>query len=171
MRFSSRGGSEVYIILIVILGAFLLAGGQFILTNIVTPPVDTGAPNPLLGGGDGGDGSGSPSSTGWDIQFTKRSCEGTTAHAQLVLSGPTKGYADIQFGDGSSYYTYLQMGYNNPPTTVISLDLTGDYNTSPIRIILNSGGTFIVTDTTSGEGTGSGGTQKKSADFPATNCP
>lgn len=171
---NSRGGTEVYIILIVILGAFLLAGGQFILTNIVTPPVEDPKGGPLLGGG--GTGESASSSATWKIELVngKVSCD-TAVHkslAQIAFYGTASGFYRIDVKRGNGYQPIYISGnvYNTftPNTQNIQVNDLGlgngdGFNTSEWRAVLFQGGSVSGTTLT-------GGTQKAEKVFPPTAC-
>lgn len=157
---NSRGETEIFVLVVVILGAFLLAGGQLLFQN----NEDTSLSQPAAGGTNGGTTQPPAGSTDL-IQVISQGCSANQGNATIAFKGASAGY--ISFGLTEANKTQFTKPYTPP---VQSADLTllnsDGFNTKPWQIQLFSGGTQDST------GKWSGGTsQAPTKDMPATGCP
>lgn len=171
-RFWQKGASELYVVIVVIIGAFLLAGGTMVFQNIMSSDAFTG-------GLSGGSPSGSSGSGTWSIVTVTNTCDNTNhiAHVSFALHGTAAGFYRIDIKNGSTYApititdesgkanTYTPFTPNSDNIQDIQLNLLNSdgYNTDPWRITLYQGGAPNGTDLP-------GGTQQAQQDMNATGC-
>lgn len=167
--------SDVVIVGIIIIGAFFLIGGQFLLSGLggfgIAPFKDQEtSTNPTPGSGD-------TNNSDWSIEqvLTKASCDNANnnSRVELAFKGTAPGFYRIDIKNGNSFQpvfinhtVYNEFKPNTQNIQVNDLTLTNadGFNTKPWRVVLFQGGTISGNDLT-------GGTQKADREFPATNCP
>ncbi len=161
LNLGNKGQIEFLLLAIVALGAFFMAGGQYIMNTLPKGGFDPTASSSATPA-PGGTGTGSAE---WKIDIAgTSSCDKPTRKAivSVALSGKEKGY----FGFGLKDQGQLTSEFSTLPTQIEELSLSADdnFNTKPWQIKLFSGG--------SGSGHSfSGGTLQVTKDMDPTNCP
>lgn len=157
-----RGDSEIFVLVIVILGAFLLAGGQLLFQS----NADSGLSQPSANAGGGA--AATPPAAGAATDYIKvlssNGCDNTNhqGNSSIGVTAPAAGYISFGLKDaGSPQFT---KSYT-PPSQSMGLTLSNSdgFNTKPWQIQLFSGGTQNGT-------TWSGGTIAASKDMDPTGC-
>lgn len=165
---NSRGETDILVVIIIIIGAFLLIGGQFLFQK--TKP--TTQRNP-------GGNSGSSKDTlppAWRIeQITNgANCDSESQSSQVGIAfhGTAPGYyrIEIQNNDvfqpvrteGAIYNTFTPNANNVQANTLLLKNADG-FNTKTWKIVLLRGGTLSGNDLTNA-------IQMAEKEFPAINC-
>ncbi|MBP6913315.1 MAG: hypothetical protein KBC00_01770 [Candidatus Levybacteria bacterium] len=164
---TTRGEIEFLIIFIVIVGAFLLVGGQFLFQ----------AENSKKNNGNAND-TGSPQATpssSWRIELPSSvQCDSTnnTSNVTLAFHGTANGHYKIEIKNGEIFtpvtineniYNSFEPNQQNVQVNDLVLDNTDGFNTKSWQVILYEGGTASGNDLT-------GGTIKAEKEFEKTNC-
>lgn len=143
------------VIIIIIIGAFLLVGGQFLLKG---PGIFSVLPAPSDSGNNAGSGGGNPPVTGqpaWSIEVVngKGSCD-NTAHSykiDVAFHGTAPGFYKIEVKNGSTYnpiyinnniYNTFTPNGQNVQANSLTLANSDGFNTNSWRIDLYEGGTL-----------------------------
>lgn len=166
---SQKGDIEFLILIVVIIGAFTLAGGQYIFDTLPkgnAKPTPTVIPLPT--GGTGGIGGGlnqEVTTPGWSIEIVSSICDSVKKESLVTfaLRGTAGGYYSILLRtNGSTPYTY---GFIDNELQVSSLNIknTLGFNTNPWSVKLYEGGS-------ESGGNFTGGTLKVSKNMSATGC-
>lgn len=151
---SSKGNSEIPLIIIVIIGAFFLAGGQYMFQGLTS--TDDTSINP-------GSGSAPLPSSDWSIELEDTTCDSTSnlSKVTVVLHGPSAGYYTITIDSQvASTNVYTPSAQNNQ-TIELPLSNNLGFNTKPWIIKLFSGIIPVGTNTSTPQ------TQK---DMEPTSC-
>lgn len=171
MRFfnknSQKGGVEVFIVIVIVLIGFLLAGGEFLLGSAFPLPDSLG-----IGGGSGttppANGGNGTSANGITIQT--KGCIGTgksgTSATTVTVTDEKPGYISLEISNGAGGFATVDTHeFKNLPTSVYELKLPNElgFNTSSWRVRL-------FEDGTNANGNFSGGTEKNSKDAAPTGC-
>lgn len=162
---SQRGGTEIFIVVIVVLIAFLLAGGEFLLGSAFPLPDSLG-----IGGGTGNP-SGTPGGTNpsadWELTLEDRGCNTVSNQAVYTLGafGPTRGYFTLSVKNGEEFTPILSELFSTPPNQSWTLELGNaqGFNKNPWKVEL-----FDVNPTS--PETVTGGALKTSRDGSPTGC-
>lgn len=165
-----RGGTEIYIVVVVILIAFLMAGGEFLLGNAFPLP-DSLNPfqnTPANGGngGSGGNGGNSTNPTTWSVDLSNRGCSTGKNITTATVTGTASGYISVEISNGAGGFAPVQTrAFTNLPTSVYELNLPNDlgFNTTAWRVQVFQGGT-------NSNGNFSGGTVQASKNGSPTGC-
>lgn len=126
----SRGYTEVFVIIIVILGAFLLSGGQLLFQNN-TNTFSTSDPG--------------SSSGAWSISYVSKGCAALGEEIEITAKGPGTGYVAVELKNGSTFQTVLSDEFKPGLTNIsiwssLPLEKSLGFNTNPWRIKLFKGG-------------------------------
>lgn len=171
MRFfnknSQKGGVEVFIVIVIVLIGFLLAGGEFLLGSAFPLPDSLG-----IGGGSGttppANGGNGTSANGITIQT--KGCIGAgksgTSATTVTVTDEKPGYISLEISNGAGGFATVDTHeFKNLPTSVYELKLPNElgFNTSSWRVRLFDGGTENGGDFTGGE-------EKASANGNPTRC-
>lgn len=176
---ASRGDSDMIVVIVILVGAFLLVGGQFLLHGL--GGFGIGPKGPGTPGDSGGSITPTPAAAAtWSIEQIngKSSCDSTThdSKTEIALHGPEAGFYKFEVKNGDTYEpVYIESeGSSNifnafTPNTqflqLLDLNLKAQdgFNTKPWRVLLFQGGTL--------EGsTLKDGVQKVEKNFDATGC-
>lgn len=160
-----KGYSYLWLLIIIIIGAFFFAGGQFItedLDNLGVIPSATPSPT---GGPFGGGGGGT---TPWNIAITNPQCFSGGTHITIATTVNAIGHIEIQYlSTPPSTYTTTKSDEVTPPSATTDYPLGPGYSTTPWRVLLYEGGT----KNSAGEYTPGSGTLKFTSPQQAeTNC-
>lgn len=170
MRNNSYGNIEVIIIVIVILGASVLVGGQYIFDSLGVSPRMQNFPFPGIGGTNptnpGGGDSKEVNTPGWEINFISSSCDtkAKAAFVNVTFLGTQNGYYAVAVEKNG----VLSQVFSNdfaPPLEGFELKLVNSdgFNTNNWQLQLYEGGSL---DT----GIYKGGTIKSSKNMKPTEC-
>lgn len=147
---SNKGGMELIVVVVVILAAFMFAGGESFLDGAI--PSEEITPTPTVT---------NSSSNAWSIEYISTVCDATQhiSNVSVGFHGPQTGYFTISI-DGTVKSTN-QYTPNVQNTEVVSLPLPNSmgFNTKSWSLELFSGGTNMT-----------GGTSKATKTMDATNC-
>lgn len=159
---NSRGGTDIFVLLVVILGAFFIAGGQMIFQKS-TPET------PQAGGANSGSTTPTPTSATADqsqiIEIITNLCDNTIHRGNITVAfhGTEKGYFSFGLKEAGAH----QYTYEFSPVTLdhqeLHVENVDGFNTKPWQIQLFSGGTK------NGD-VFSGGTSVASKDMQPTGC-
>lgn len=164
-----RGYSYLWLLAIIIIGAFFFAGGQFINEDLEKLGIPSPTPtiNPAIGGNPPGGGT----STEWSISATSKGCSTTTpttAIIDVVIKSPRDGYIMAEIiNNGSPTYAWSDAVTVHPTATSLNNEFTKNagFSTNQWRLSLFEGGTQ------NGAGKWTGGTpQGTPYTGAATNC-
>lgn len=160
---NERGGAEVFIVVIVILIAFLLAGGEFLLGNAFPLPDSLG----IGGGTPVGSAPGASPSAQWEVTLEDGGCNATTGQALYTagLFGPTRGYYTLSVRSGASYTPVLSELFTEIPNQAVRFELDGDdgFRNNPWKVELFEMNPISPESVT-------GGALKATADGQPTGC-
>lgn len=163
--------SEVIILLAIIVFSFYLAGGEYILKNVLSNP------NPSSSGaeGDGSEGGTGgqnptlpPNADGWKVELVDKGCDKDKKEAIYVanITGKTAGYMSVEVqGGDNSFATVTTKPFTNLPLSAYDLRLPNDlgFNAKPWRVRVFEGGKEVDTNF-------SGGTPKAVQNGAPTGC-
>lgn len=158
------GGVEVFIVIIVVLIAFLLAGGEFLLGNAFPLPDSLG-----IGGGSstpGGGGDGTSGGSQNSIVIQNKGCIGPLSSTTVIVTNSNPGYISLEISNGAGGFAVVETReFKNTPTSIYELKLPNElgFDKTPWRVRLFEGGTNTNGDFT-------GGTEKASENGTPTNC-
>ncbi|HMS22940.1 MAG TPA: hypothetical protein PKA38_04245 [Candidatus Levybacteria bacterium] len=164
---STKGEAEFLIIFVIIVGAFLLVGGQFLFQ----------AENSKKNNGNTNDTTApqTPPENDWKIELPSDvQCDNAnnTSNVSLAFHGTAPGYYKIEVKSGevftpitvnSNIYNTFEPNQQNIQVNDLILSNTNGFNTKPWRATLYEGGTPSGNDLT-------GGTLKAEKEFEKTNC-
>jgi hypothetical protein len=161
----TKGEAEFIIIFVIIVGAFLLIGGQFLFqadNNKNSNANNTTSPK-------------TPPADSWKIELPSDVlCDNTnnTSNVSLAFHGTAQGYYKIEVKNGEVFtpvtlntntYNKFEPNQQNIQVNDLVLDNTDGFNTKSWRAVLFEGGTLTGNDLT-------GGTQRAEKEFEKTNC-
>lgn len=160
---SQKGGSEIFIVVIVVLIAFLLAGGEFLLGNAFPLPDSLGLGGPV---GSGNPPGATPSAQ-WDVTLEDSGCNTATGQANYTvgLFGPSRGYYTLSARTGATYIPILSEQFTQIPNQSVRLELDSDdgFGANPWKVEL-----FEINPSSPESVTG--GTLRASQDGQPTGC-
>lgn len=134
----SRGNSEIPIIIIVVLGAFFLAGGQYIFQGQVSS--DKTAKTPTIEDKVGDE---------WKITIGNKTCDAAAHKASVDISlfGPKTAKYAISIMKNGAYTPLLPGDYKTPPNQTDTRSLTNadGFDVNPWRVELVADNTFVAT--------------------------
>lgn len=166
---SQKGDIEFLILAVVIIGAFVLVGGQYIFDTLPKNETENSetapAPDEGTGGGSGGGGEDEVTTPGWSIEIVSSVCddEKKESHISFALRGKEKGYYSVILNkDGATPYTY---SFTDKELQVDTLKIKNSlgFNDNPWSIKLYEGGS-------ESGGNFTGGTLRSSKNMSATGC-
>ena len=111
----SRGDIEVIILVVIIIGAFLLAGGQYMMSALPWyDNIDNSANN---NDSDAGVGDGESASTDWRINVITSTCDNVLhkANVRIELNGTQKGTYDVSVQNGGTYIKKFSGDFTTIP--------------------------------------------------------
>lgn len=161
---SQSGRTDIFIVIVVILIAILLAGGELFLGDFLPLPDSLSS---SLGGGSGTPGDrGTDPAADWSIEIENKGCEAQENTSVATVTGLAPGYISVEISNGAGGFAVIQTdSFTNLPVSVYELSLpnTLGFNTTPWRVRVFEGGTQNGNDF-------SGGTEKAVKDASSTGC-
>lgn len=133
--------SALYMVVLVIVGAFILGGGHLILEEKDSTTSQAG-------------GATSNPAPEWSIDYIKKGCVTGGADVEITAKGPETGYITLELDNGGGNYSLMSTDeFKFTPTSVwrpILKTATG-YSTKPWRLKLFKGGAINGTQWSGGE--------------------
>lgn len=168
LKYSSRGDTDMVVVLVILIGAFLLIGGQFFFQKP--------KPTNRSGGNPGGGGNSVVPLPAWRIEIVANTgaCDNTKHeyNVDIAFHGPSSGFYKVEVLDGTSYVpVYINNSIYNSFTpneqhvqvNTMNLANSDGFNSKQWKVILYEGGTLSGNDLT-------GATQQVKKDMDATDC-
>lgn len=163
-----KGYSYIWLLLIIIIGAFFFAGGQFITEDLNELGV---AATPTPGIGLNGSPAPTASSSEWNISILNKGCSATTPSTTLIditITNAKDGYILAQvIENGTAKYAFSEAVTIQPTETRLNNPFSQalGFSTNPWKLTLFEGGTKDAT------GKWTGGIERRSFLGNKTNCP
>lgn len=151
---SQKGGMETFILLVIVIAAFVFVGGQSAF-DMIYPEEDT-TPTPT------------PASTNqnlWSIELISKTCDNTNniSNVSIGFHGPEKGYFVILVNGGTVQTNEYLPSAQGSESVVLPLPNNLGFNSNAWELRLFSGGTQSASGF-------SGGVQKAEKQFDPTGC-
>lgn len=143
-----KGYSYLWLLLIVIIGAFFFAGGQFITEDLNELGI---TPSPTPGIGLNGSPAPTTSASDWNISVLNKGCSDatpTTAFIDITILNAKDGYIMAQITEnGTDKYVWSEAVTIQPRETRLNNPFTKaeGFSTNPWKLILFEGGTKDAT--------------------------
>lgn len=134
-----KGYSYLWLLIIIIIGAFFFSGGQFITEDLdnlgvipSTTPTPTGVPF----------GTGGAGATPWNITVTNLTCTAGTSRITVATTAPAVSHTEFQYvSNPPSTFATSRTDPITPPSVTGDFTLPAPYSNTEWRILLYEGGT------------------------------